>query len=240
MSEFDTSASAASFPIEDGLATIEITGPGRNLLNPGTMAGLEAQLRAADTDPGVTGIVLTGSGTVFCGGLDLGAIGAGGSPVDFASALVSLLRLFPVLTKPIAAAVNGDAVASGGALVAACDYAVAAPDALIGSYEVSVGVWPMVAQVPLIQRIGPRAAMESIASGEPFTAARAREVGLLNLVADAGDVVTKARGWLLKAARAGDVMATGRPTVYELASLDYDEALQVALSKFSRMFEEKA
>ena len=229
----------ASLRIDDGLATIEIPGPGRNLLNPGKMAALETQLRQADADDSVTGIVLTGSGTVFCGGLDLGAIGAGESPVDFAAALVSLLRLLPTLSKPVAAAVNGDAVASGGALVAACDYAVASPDALIGSYEVSVGVWPMVAQVPIIQRIGPRAAMENIASGEPFTAERAREVGLLNRVTDPGNVMAETRAWLLKAARAGAVMATGRPTVYELASLSYDDALQLALSKFAGMFEEK-
>jgi enoyl-CoA hydratase/carnithine racemase len=231
-------AEDAGLRIDEGIATIEIAGPGRNLLNPTNMAHLEAQLRAADAHQGVTGIILTGSGSDFCGGLDLGAIGEGESPVDFAGALVSLLRLFPGFTKPVAAAVNGDAVASGGALVAACDYAVAAPDALIGSYEVSVGVWPMVAQVPIIQRIGARAAMENIASGEPFTAERAREVGLLNVVTEPGNVMGEARSWLLKAARAGAVMAVGRPTLYELEALDYDEALQLALSKFSRMFDE--
>jgi len=231
-------AEDAGLRVDEGIATIEIAGPGRNLLNPTNMAQLEAQLRAADAHQGVTGIVLTGSGDTFCGGLDLGAIGDGESPVDFAAALVSILRLFPSFTKPVAAAVNGDAVASGGALVAACDFAVASPDVLIGSYEVSVGVWPMVAQVPIIKRIGARAAMENIASGEPFTAERAREVGLLNVVTEPSTVMSEARSWLLKAARAGAVMATGRPTLYELEALDFDEALQVALSKFSRMFDE--
>lgn len=224
--------------IESGIATIEIPGPGRNLLHPAKMAGIERQLRAADDDDRVTGIVLTGSGSVFCAGLDLGAIGEGESPVDFAAALVSLLRLFPRLTKPVAAAVNGDAVASGSALVAACDYAVAAPESLVGSYEVAVGVWPMVAQVPIIQRIGARAAMENLASGEPFTAVRAREVGLLNRVVPADEVMGQVRAWLLNAARAGTVMATGRPMVYELAQLDYDDALDAALSSFAGMFDE--
>lgn len=228
-----------SLNVEDGLATIRIAGPGRNLLNPAKMSHLEEQLHRADGDPSVTGIILTGSGTIFCGGLDLGAIGEGESPVDFASALVSLLRLLPTLTKPVAAAVNGDAVASGAALVAACDFAVAPPDAMIGSYEVSVGVWPMVAQVPIIQRIGPRAAMENIASGDPFTAERACEVGLLNRVVNADAVVAEARTWLLQAARAGAVMATGRPMVYELAQLGYDDALELALSRFSAMFDDK-
>src|SRR5690554_5932225 len=217
-------AEEAGLRIDEGIATIEIAGPGRNLLNPTNMAHLEAQLRAADAHQGVTGIVLTGSGDSFCGGLDLGAIGDGESPVDFAAALVGILSLFPSFTKPVAAAVNGDAVASGGALVAACDFAVASPDALIGSYEVSVGVWPMVAQVPIIKRIGARAAMENIASGEPFTAERACEVGLLNVVTDSSKVMAETRAWLLKAARAGAVMATGRPTLYELETLDYDQA----------------
>ncbi len=224
--------------VESGIASIEIAGPGRNLLNPTKMATIEGQLRAADADDSVTGIILTGSGTIFCGGLDLGAIGDGESPVHFAAALVSLLQVFPLLTKPVAAAVNGDAVASGSALVAACDYAVASPESLIGSFEVSVGVWPMVAQVPIIQRIGPRAAMENLASGEPFTAERAREVGLLNRVTAASEVLNETRDWLLNAARAGAVMATGRPMVYELAQLDYDDALQLALSRFSGMFDE--
>jgi enoyl-CoA hydratase/carnithine racemase len=229
-----------SLSVDDGLATIRIAGPGRNLLNPAKMSHLEEQLRQADADPNVTGIILTGSGTIFCGGLDLGAIGEGESPVDFASALVSLLRLLPTLTKPVAAAVNGDAVASGAALVAACDFAVAPPEAMIGSYEVSVGVWPMVAQVPIIQRIGPRAAMENIASGDPFAAERAREVGLLNRVVSADAVMAEARSWLQQAARAGAVMATGRPMVYELAQLGYDDALELALSRFSVMFDDKA
>src|SRR5690554_3855692 len=228
----------AGLRVDEGIATIEIAGPGPNLLNPTNMAHLEAQLRAADAHRDVTGIVLTGSGDNFCGGLDLGAIGEGQSPVDFAAALVSILRLFPSFTKPVAAAVNGDAVASGGALVAACDFAVASPESLIGSYEVSVGVWPMVAQVPMIQRIGARAAMENIGSGEPFTATRAREVGLVNVVTDPSEVMAQTRTWLQKASRAGVVMATGRPTLYELESLDYDDALQLALSKFSRMFDE--
>ena len=69
---------------------------------------------------------------MFCGGLDLPALEAGADPVEFAYALVQLLQLVPTLTKPIAAAVQGDALGSGSALVAAVDYAVSVPDAMIG------------------------------------------------------------------------------------------------------------
>jgi len=223
---------------ERRFATVEIAGPGRNLLNPEVMSGVEEGLRAADADPGVAGIVLTGRGEAFCAGLDTDAIAAGGDPIAFAGALVRILKLIPTLGTPVVAAVNGDAVASGASLVAACDFAVAAPHALIGTREVSIGIWPMVAQVPLIQRLGPRAAMENIGSGEPFTAERARELGLVNAVVPADEVLEAAHAWLAKAARAGAVGAVGRPTVYRLAELGYEDALDEALGLFTRMFRE--
>jgi enoyl-CoA hydratase/carnithine racemase len=219
------------------ITRIVIEGPGRNLLDPAKMAALERRVLDADADSSVTGILLTGAGELFCGGLDVAAINAGGDPVEFAGALVRLLKVFPLLTTPIAAVVNGDALASGAAIVAACDYAAATPAARIGTLEVSVGIWPMVAQVPIVQRIGARAAMENIGSGEPFTAARAREVGLINAVVEPEELEATATTWLRNAARGGAATAAGRPALYELAELPYDVALDRALDRFAAMFE---
>lgn len=219
-------------------ARITLTGPGPNLLDPAGMAAIAEQLQAADADPSISGILITGAGDVFCGGLDIAAIRAGADPVSFASALVDLLRVFPRLTTPVAARVNGDAIASGASLVAACDYAVAVPTARIGTAEVSNGIWPMVAQVPLIHRLGARAAMENIGSGEPFTAERAREVGLVNRVVAPDELDAAVETWLGWAARGGAAIALGRPTFYELAELPYDEALAHALSRFASMFDD--
>lgn len=215
---------------------VEIDGPGRNLLNPEVMATLEADLRAAGEDATTTGIILTGAGDVFCGGLDVPAIKAGADPLPFYAALVSILKLIPSLPKPVVSLVNGDAVASGGAFVAVSDYAVAAPDALIGSYEVSVGVWPIVAQVPLIKRLGARAAIQNIASGEPFTAEQALAVGLVNDVASPNELNALAEEWLTKAARAGATMAAGRPSVYELEQLNLDDALDEAFKRLAQAY----
>lgn len=223
----------------EGIARISIEGPGRNLLNPDTMARLADELRAADGDATTTGIVVSGAGDVFCGGLDIDALRGGGDPIAFASALVDLLKLFPLLGTPIVARVNGDAIASGSSIVSACDYAVAVPSARIGTYEVSIGIWPMVAQVPLIKRLGARAAMENIGSGEPFTADRARELGLINLVASPEQLDDAIVAWLQAAARGGEAVPAGRRSVYELAELPYSDALDRALEKFSGMFPER-
>lgn len=219
------------------IAEVVIDGPERNLLNPEVMAAVAEGLTRANEDPAVTGIILTGAGEVFCGGLDLGGIRAGGDPVEYARSLAELLKLIPKLVKPVAAVVNGDAVASGGSIVAACDFAVILPDALVGSYEVGVNVWPMVAQVPMIKRLGPRNAMENIGSGDPFTAQRAFELGLVNAVAPASELHGVAEAWLTLAARGAGVYG-GRPFFYEIDELPYDAALDLSLEKFAAQFRE--
>jgi len=223
--------------VDGPVARVTIDHAERNLLNPGLMASLRQAVLGADADDHVRGIIVTGAGEYFCGGLDVTAIQAGADPTEFAQALVELLMVFPRLTTPVAAAVNGDAVASGASLVAVCDYAVAVDGARIGTYEVSVGIWPMIAQVPLIHRIGARAAMENVGVGEPFTTERAREVGLVQRITASDQVEPTARQWLAQAARAGAAGAS-RPSLYELAELPYDEALQSSLARFVAQFED--
>jgi methylglutaconyl-CoA hydratase len=218
------------------IRTIVITNGERNLLNPQVLAAIDAELSAAVADPAVTGIILTGAGTVFCGGLDVPAIKAGADPVPFYSGLVGVLKRLPGLPKPIVAAVNGDAVAGGAGFVAAVDYVVCVPDAKVGSYEVSVGVWPAVAQVPMIKRIGARATIQNVASGEPFTAEGAQAVGLVNEVVEASQLMERAAAWLTKAARAGATMATGRPSVYAVEEMTYDQALDAAMAKIAQAY----
>jgi enoyl-CoA hydratase/carnithine racemase len=219
------------------IATVVIDNPGGegNLLNPTVVGGLVAQLSAADADDAVTGIIVTGAGGTFCNGLDIPAIQAGGDPVEFSTALAELLKLLPTLGTPVVAVVNGNAVASGASIVAACDYAVARPDVLIGTREVGVGIWPMVAQVPLIHRLGVRAAMENIGSGEPFTPERALEVGLINEIAEPEALTPAAEAWLAKAARGAAVARIGRPAFYRLAQLPYADALDASVELFARM-----
>lgn len=221
---------------EASYSVVTIEGPGRNLLNPENMAKLEADLRAAGADQNTTGIVITGAGDVFCGGLDVPAIKAGADPIPFYEALISILKLIPTLPKPVVAVVNGDAVASGGAIVAASDFAVSSPSAQIGSYEVSVGVWPIVAQVPLIKRLGARAAIQNIASGEPFSAQAALAAGLVNEIAEESKLMGLAAEWLEKASRAGATMSTGRPSVYELEQLDYNDALDEVFKRLAQAY----
>jgi enoyl-CoA hydratase/carnithine racemase len=210
--------------------------PPRNLLDPGVMAALADALRGCDEDESVTAVVLTGSDGTFCGGLDVAQIQAGADPVAFAAALIELLRLIPTLGTPVLAAVNGDALASGFALVCASDYAVAVPDAKLGTPEASLGLWPMTAQVPLLQRLLPRHALQTILSGVPFDAREALRIGAVNAVVEHSELEAALLEFARLAARAGAALAPGRRSFYSLLDRSYDDALVQALDEFTSMF----
>ncbi|MFG3658580.1 enoyl-CoA hydratase/isomerase family protein [Streptomyces sp. NPDC047706] len=218
------------------ISVLTIRNGERNLLNPGILTDIRFLLQECDDDPDIRAVLLTGAGEAFCGGLDIAPIKAGADPALFGKALLETLRIFPRLGVPVAAAVNGDALAGGASFVAACDFAVAVDSARIGTMEVAAGMWPMIAQVPIIHRLGPRLAMENIGSGEPFTAERAREVGLVQAVVEPGRAAGVAKEWLGKALRAGGAGAPGRRSLYEFASMTYDEAFDASLPRFIKLF----
>lgn len=221
---------------EDGLALLTLAKPPRNLLDPELMAAFREAILDADDDGDVEAIVLAGEGATFCGGLDIERIQAGADPVDFASALVELLRIFPKLGKPVLAAVGGDALASGYALVCAADIAIAADHVRIGTVEASVGIWPMIAQVAPLQRLHPRHALQNLLTGEPFDARRALEVGIVNAVVGADELWAEVRRWAKLSVGAGAALAAGRRSFYRFLDLSYDEALTASLEEFRGMF----
>ena len=215
---------------------IRIDRPPRNLLDPATMGALADELRRCDADASVSAVVLTGSGGAFCGGLDVAAIQAGGDPLAFASALVELLRLIPKLGTLVIAAVNGDALASGFALVCASDYAVAVAGAMLGTPEASAGLWPMTAQVPLMHRLLPRHALRYVLTGVPLDADHALRVGEIDRVVPQAELEGAVEEYAAVATRAGAALAAGRRSFYRLLDLSYDDALDEALGELTALF----
>ena len=158
----------------------------RNALNPELIEELAAVLREADADPHTRAIVLTGAGPAFCAGMDLKAFIRGGK----FDGLVWFFR--EGVGTPVIAAVNGPAVAGGFELLLACDLVVAADDAGLGISEVKRGLFAAGGGTTLADRIPLVLALEMGLTGEPVTAARAREIGLVNRVVPAGQVLDEA------------------------------------------------
>jgi enoyl-CoA hydratase/carnithine racemase len=153
----------------------------RNALSAAVRTGLFAGIRRFNDDHEARVLVLTGSGDVaFCAGADLKEMAQEGLRVPPPDFLPQIGRNIEV-SKPTIAAVNGVAYAGGFLLAQCCDLCLAADSARFAISEVKVGRgMPWAAPLPWL--IPPRIAMEMLMTGEPISAQRALEVGLVNRV----------------------------------------------------------
>jgi enoyl-CoA hydratase/carnithine racemase len=168
----------------------------RNAMSHGVLASMAQAIAAAQNQPGVLALVITGAGEkAFCAGADLQAAQA--FTTDYSQPhghLAQLLRVARASTLPLIARVNGACLAGGMGLLSMCDMAVAAPHAIFGLPEVKVGVFPAQVLSVLQHLIPRRALMEMCLTGEPIAAAQAQQLGLVNYVDE--DLDAKLQ-WLL-------------------------------------------
>ena len=156
----------------------------RNALSMPLLGALHRALAELADDDEIGAVVLTGAGDrAFCSGMDLKEFTAGEPAPDRG---VRIEPGDPALPwdypKPMVAAVNGAAVAGGFELVLACDLVVAAVDAKFGLAEVRRGLIAAGGGTMLATRIPLAAALEITLLGEPITAQRAFDLGLVNRV----------------------------------------------------------
>jgi enoyl-CoA hydratase/carnithine racemase len=172
-------------PAEDGVAWLTINRPeARNALSKGVRDGLWAGFRRFADDDDAAVLILTGAGDkAFCAGGDLKEMSDTALKVPPPDFLPYLQRTVKT-DKPVIAAVNGVAFAGGFLLAQMCDLVIAADHAKFGITEAKVGRGsPWAAPLPWL--VGPRAAMEIMLIGDPLTAQRAYEIGLVNRVVPA-------------------------------------------------------
>jgi methylglutaconyl-CoA hydratase len=156
-----------------------------NAFNETLIAELTMVLRALDADASVRVVVLTGHGKSFCAGADLNWMKkmAGYGPAENladAQALALMLRTLNGLGKPTVACVRGASFGGGVGLVACCDVAVAAHDAVFSLSEAKLGLIPATISPYVIEAIGARQARRYFLSAERFTAAEAFRIGLVH------------------------------------------------------------
>jgi enoyl-CoA hydratase/carnithine racemase len=154
----------------------------RNAIGPVMTNELLHALDAAQADEAVRVVVLTGAGKAFCAGGDFaGLSGAADAPAlphkgDYADLLLALWRM----DKPVIAKVNGHAMGGGLGLVAASTFAIASKDALLGTPEIDVGLFPMMIMAVLSRLVTRRRLVEMMLLGERMAADEAVKIGLLN------------------------------------------------------------
>jgi len=146
--------------VGDGVCIVTLNRPHRlNAIVPELLEDLIAALQAADSDPSVCAVVLTGSGPSFSAGVDLKRIVEGGPRYveRFLPALSAALLAVFDHAKPVVAAVNGHALAGGCVLAAACEMRLMS-GGTIGLAELAAGVpFPTVPLEVMRHAVGPGA-----------------------------------------------------------------------------------
>jgi enoyl-CoA hydratase len=163
----------------------------KNAINGAVTAGIAAAVDELDGDDSLFVGVLTGAGGAFSSGMDLKAFLRGESVAIEGRGLGGITETPP--TKPLVAAVEGWALAGGFELLLACDLVVAAESARFGVPEVKRSLVAAGGAAFLLPRRVPQAvALEMLLTGDPISAARAAEVGLVNRLAPEGGALDAA------------------------------------------------
>ncbi|HEV3450467.1 MAG TPA: enoyl-CoA hydratase-related protein [Acidimicrobiia bacterium] len=199
----------------------------RNALTPGLLSGIGAAVHEAESDPEVRALVLTGTGDrSFCAGMDLRAFAAGEQiGVGDDDATRTYFRLIDgEVSVPLVGAANGSALAGGLELLLACDVIVASTAAEFGLPEVKRGLFPAGNGAFLGSRIPLGVALEMALTGDPISAARAHELGLVNVLAPPESVLDAALAVAERIAANGPL---GLAAARELVRLGVSDATRV-------------
>jgi enoyl-CoA hydratase len=201
----------------------------RNALNQSLIEQLTHELRRADTDAAIRGVVLAGAGPSFSAGVDLHEF-ATGSPERAHTLIVALKELCATvrrLSKPVACAIQGHCLGGALELAACCDFRVCAPDAQLGMPEVFLGIPSVIDAVMLGHLIGVGWAREMLLTGESISGELAYHRGLANRLAPPAHVIEAAAELLRLATRhLPDVVAAQKSLHQTWLDLPYDQAVE--------------
>ena len=220
------------FRIEAGVARMTLSRPEHNLLNEAMLREIAGGIILAGERNDVKLIVLDSACKVFCGGIDVGEYTSQRvfQMLDaFHAAFAGMLEV----GKPVVCVVNGPAIGGGAELAAFGDLVIATPRARFAQPEISIGIFPPLASTILPYLVGPKIALELVLTGEPVTAERALELGMVNrlvpepqLEQAVKDLVTRISG------HSGPVLAMAKKAILGGMGLSLREGLKQSMNIF--------
>jgi len=193
------------FEAGEGIATVAFNRPkALNAMNPETTRELKDAIVKCIEDEGIRVVVLTGAGDrAFVAGADIPAMQA----MEPSEAMFimerghELLRLIETMSKPAIAAINGFALGGGLEIALACDIRFASENAVFGAPEILLGIipgWGGTQRLPRL--IGMGLAKEMVLGGGQIDAKRAYEIGLVNRVYPADQLMAETNKFAAKLA----------------------------------------
>lgn len=211
----------------------------RNAFNEHVIADLTAWATSARESAGLRVAVLGGAGKVFSAGADLAWMSKmiGYSRDENLRDARQMARMFEALDSlpvPLIGRVQGAALGGGAGLASVCDIVVAAEDAVFGFTEVKLGILPAVISPFALAKIGRSAARELFLTGARFTAARAREIGLVHAVVPAAGLDAAVQGYVAELLGSGPEAMTAAkaliPRVWPQPALEASELTAEAIA----------
>ena len=172
----------------DKIATVTMRRPEmHNAFNAQLISDLQAAFTDLLPDARLHGVILTGEGKSFSAGADLNVMQAAvhftqEQNLEDALRLADLFDTINRFPSPVIGRINGTAMGGGCGLVSVCDIVVAAENARFAFSEVKLGIAPAVISPYVVRKIGETHARVLFVTGERFSAARAREIGLVHSV----------------------------------------------------------
>ena len=223
------------FEKKDHVAIITIDRPeALNSLTADMLLGIEEAFKAFDDDPDLWVGILTAAGDrAFSSGLDLKEAApmlTGGDQLGFED---WTKRQFSDVFKPIICAVNGFCIAGGMEMLLGTDLRIAADHATFGLGEVKWGLVPLGGtHIRLPRQIPWAIAMQLLLTGKSIDAQRAYEVGLINAVVPADELLDTALDWAQKMCRNGPLaMQTAKEIAVRSLELESGFVLEKALGQ---------
>jgi enoyl-CoA hydratase/carnithine racemase len=211
--------------------------PGKlNALSDGMIAEVTAQFSDLMVSETQRVIVLKGAGKAFCAGHDLKEMQAKREANDKGAFAMRdlfdrcgrMMQMIPRLPQPVIAEVHGIATAAGCQLVASCDLAVAAEDCRFGVNGVNIGLFCSTPMVALSRNAPRKQVFEMLVTGEFISAARAREIGLVNRVVPADALASETEALAEKvASKLGSAVRIGKRAFYDQIQLPLDKAYEM-------------
>ena len=223
----------------NGVAWLTLSNPPLNAFDEGEIGALAATVDALASDPSVRAVVVTGSGSAFSVGLDLGLLGRGFEDPSYFRAQLdrfgAALSAFEALPVPTIACVNGTARAGGFELLLCCDLVIVAAEAKLGDTHLASGLPPGGgASARLPRRVGHQAARDLLLTGRWITGLEAATMGLAARAVPAASLVEAVR------ALASQIAALSRPALVatkqilrDSEQVALDEALSIELEAFT-------
>lgn len=179
------------------IATVTLNNPPSNLLSQPVLQELDRVFCDLEADADVRVVILTAAGLFFCPGADikeLAGLATLHQGMELSGRGQALLNRIERYDKPVIAAINGACLGGGLELAMACHMRVAAAGIPLGLPEIKIGLIPGFGGTQRLARIiGPSKAAELILTGESITSEEALELGLVNRVVPAQDVLKQAR-----------------------------------------------